>query len=89
MTTASTMPRPAPREAPTAAAVKEDALALEFRLASIASACSRASSAKSRSLANSLNQNQQGIQNLSKACQGDRYKYHKRVGSAAGTWFPA
>lgn len=58
ITIAKARPTPAPREAPTAAAVKEDDLAWASRLASIAVARSRVSSAKSLSLASSLSQRQ-------------------------------
>lgn len=54
MTTAKTMPRPAPTEAPTAAAVIEFALASESRRASIALARSRANSTRSLSLESSF-----------------------------------
>lgn len=54
MTTAKTMPRPAPTEAPTAAAVIEFVLASESRRAFIALARSRANSIKSLSLDSSF-----------------------------------
>lgn len=54
MTTARTMPIPAPREAPTAAAVKEFSLARESWLASLSIARSRANSNRSLSLASSF-----------------------------------
>lgn len=69
ITTAKTKPRPAPREAPTAADVKEYTLAWESALASFVITRSRANSHRSLSLASSfrlkkekeiINQNKMG-----------------------------
>lgn len=53
ITTAKTTPRPAPRDAPTAAAVKEFSLAFASRVASVDNARSCSNSMKSLSLASS------------------------------------
>lgn len=53
ITTAKTSPTPAPRDAPTAAAVREFALFCESRLAFAALSCSLANSSSSLSLASS------------------------------------
>lgn len=54
ITTAKTMPRPAPREAPTAADVNEFSLAFASRVASMDIARSYSNSMKSLSLASSF-----------------------------------
>lgn len=72
ITTAKTRPIPAPREAPTAAAVIEDDLA--FALASIAITRSRSNSANSLSVASSLKFAMQKVQN----CQ-QRHQTNKPV----------